>query len=108
LRDGKNTDPSWQVWIHLVDPATNSTLSQVDVVPLAGLLRAYPKIEQIQHPVALWHQGEWVEGTYNLSLPANIPPGTYRLETGMWIPPGGPSANISSDGLIVLGQIEVK
>jgi hypothetical protein len=108
LRDGKATDPGWQAWIHLVDPATNSTVSQVDIAPLTGMLRSYPNIEQIQHPVAQWHEGEWLAGTYNLSLPANLAPGTYRLETGMWVPPGGPSANTSSGGSIVLGEITVK
>jgi hypothetical protein len=107
LRDGTPSDPNWQVWIHLVDPSTNSTVAQIDVVPLAGLLRGYPGIEQIQHPVAQWHKGEWVAGVYNLALPAGLAPGTYRLETGMWVPPNGPNATISPSGPVVLGVIKV-
>ena len=60
------------MWIHLVDPATNATVAQIDVVPLTGLLRGYPGVQQIQHPVTQWHQGEWVAGTYNLALPATL------------------------------------
>jgi len=107
LRDGTPSDPNWQVWIHLVDEATNSTPAQIDVAPLAGLLRGYPGIEQIQHPVAKWHKGEWVAGVYNVSLPAGLAPGTYRLEMGMWVPPNGPNATISSGASIVLGEIKI-
>jgi hypothetical protein len=96
------------VWIHLVDTATNATVAQIDVVPLTGLLRGYPDVQQIQHPVAQWHQGEWVAGAYNLALPSTLAPGTYRLETGMWVPPNGPQANIRPAGPIMLGQITVK
>jgi hypothetical protein len=108
LRDGKPADPGWQVWIHLVDPATNATVAQIDVVPLTGLLRNYPDVQQIQHPVSQWHEGEWVAGTYNLALPSTLAPGTYRLETGMWVPPNGPQANIRPAGPVVLGQLTVK
>jgi hypothetical protein len=108
LRDGKASDPGWEVWIHLVDPATNATAAQVDVTPLTGLLRAYPAVQQIEHPVAQWHKGEWVAGSYNIALPAGLAPGIYRLETGMWVPPNGPGANISPSGPIVLGEITVR
>ena len=91
-----------------MDPATNSTVAQVDVVPLAGLLRGYPDVEQIQHPVAQWHQGEWVAGVYNMALPAILAPSTYRLETGMWVPPEGPRSEHHSFNPVVLGEISVK
>jgi hypothetical protein len=108
LRDGKPADPNWQVWIHLVDPATDGTVAQIDVVPLSGLLRGYPNVQQIDHLVTQWHKGEWVAGVYNMALPSSLAPGTYRLETGMWVPPNGPGANIAPLGPIVLGVIRLR
>ncbi|MDQ3928116.1 MAG: hypothetical protein M3328_03100, partial [Chloroflexota bacterium] len=114
LRDGRPTDPDWRVWIHLVDPATGGTVAQLDVQPLAGMLKQYPAINREPHPVREWHQGELVAGIYNFPLPPDLKPGKYRLETGMWVPPNGPgatirleSANQPTDG-IVLAEIEVR
>lgn len=112
LRDGSPSDPNWQVWIHLVDPATGKTEAQVDVQPLSGMLKQYPIINREPHPVKEWHQGELLAGIYNFSLPANLKPGKYRLETGMWVPPNGPGATIAQGGTptdrVVLAEVEVR
>jgi hypothetical protein len=113
LRDGSPFEPGWQVWIHLVDPASGSTVAQLDVQPLTGLYRGYPEVRQIARPVSQWYRGEWVTGTYNLAIPEGLAPGTYRLETGMWVPPSGPSAKYAPPGgqqaeRVVLGEIEVR
>ena len=112
LRDGKPTDPNWQVWIHLIDPASGSTVAQLDVRPLVGQLRDYPGVSQQSHPVSRWHGGEWLAGVYNIGLPAGLRPGTYRLDTGMWVPPNGPGAQIRVGGQatdhVTLGNIVVK
>lgn len=121
-RDGSPTDPPWQVWVHLVDPATGATVAQVDVPPLAGMLKQYPIINLERHPVSDWHQGELVAGIYNFPLPADLKPGKYRLETGMWVPPNGPGAAVRSQAeaaptegqatvlpdRVVLAEIEVR
>jgi hypothetical protein len=113
LRGNITNDPGWQVWIHLVDPVTGGTVAQLDVQPLSGMLRNYPYVQQIPHPVGTWHEGEMVAGAYNLPIPAGVPPGTYRLETGMWVPPSGPGARLTSPtgevlNSIVLGDVAVK
>ncbi|HET9496386.1 MAG TPA: glycosyltransferase family 39 protein [Chloroflexia bacterium] len=113
LRDGSPYEPGWQVWVHLVDPATGATVAQVDVPPLTGLYRGYPEVRQIARPVSQWYRGEWVTGTYNLAIPEGLAPGTYRLETGMWVPPSGPSAKYTPSGgqqaeRVALGEIEVR
>lgn len=95
LRDGRPTDPAWQVWVHLVDPATGNSVAQVDVPPLSGQWKQYPGITRQPHPVKDWKQGELLGGIYNFALPANLKPGKYRLETGMWVPPNGPGAQVS-------------
>lgn len=119
LRDGRPTDPNWQVWVHLVDPATGNTVAQLDVAPLSGQWKQYPGITQQPHPVGEWHKGELVGGIYNFALPAGLKPGKYRLDTGMWVPPNGPGAAVSyGTGLspgpdaptdrVVLGEINVR
>jgi hypothetical protein len=112
-RDGTPSDPGWQVWIHLVDPATGATVAQLDAAPISGLLRNYPYVQQIFHPVSQWHRGEMVAGVYNLALPGGLAPGSYRLETGLWVPPNGPGAVFTpptgaASDRIVLGTIEVR
>jgi hypothetical protein len=96
-RNGKPDDYDWQVWVHLVDLATGNTVAQVDVQPLAGMLKQYPIINREPHAVRRWHQGELLAGVYNFALPADLKPGKYRLETGMWVPPGGPGATVTVD-----------
>ena len=95
------------------NPASGATIAQVDVPPLTGLYRGYPEVRQIARPVSRWYRGEWVAGSYNLALPEGLAPGTYRLETGMWVPPSGPSAKYTPPGgqqteRVVLGEIEVR
>jgi hypothetical protein len=112
-RDGSPYEPGWQVWVHLVDPTNGATVAQVDVQPLTGLYRGYPDVQQIPRPVSQWHRGEWVVGSYNFAIPQDLAPGTYRLETGMWVPPSGPSARYTPSGgqqteRVVLGEIEVR
>lgn len=114
--DGHQGDPNWQVWIHLVDPATEGTVAQLDVAPLTGQMKDYPRVVQQAHPVAQWHHGEFLAGVYNLSVPPNLTPGAYRLEAGMWVPPNGPGAKMTDkDGQgtqppdrVVLGEINVR
>jgi hypothetical protein len=112
-RDGRPDDRNWQVWIHLVDPATEQTMAQLDVQPFAGMLKQYPIVNREPHPVTKWHQGELLAGIYNFPLPTNLKPGKYRLETGMWVPPNGPSATLRLENTnqptdrVVLGEIEV-
>jgi len=110
LRDGHGTDPDWQVWVHLINKATGSTVSQISVTPLTGQLKDYPKIVQQPHAVGQWHAGEFVPGVYNMPIPADTPPGDYRLEMGMWVPPNGPGAHVSGqDGdSVVLGEFAVR
>ena len=35
-------------------------------------------------PTSAWNQGEWSDPTYNLPLPATIPPGSYAVEISLY------------------------
>jgi hypothetical protein len=119
LRDGTPADPDWRVWVHMVDAETGETVAQVDAQPLTGQLRSYPEVAHQMWPVSQWHRGEMLAGVYNFNLQATLRAGRYRLETGMWVPPSGPAAEVtySTEGedtgemprdRVVLGEIEVR
>lgn len=118
LKDGQPGDPDWQVWIHLVNAADNSTVSQISVAPLVGQLKDYPRVVQQPHPVSEWQAGEMLAGVYNLPIPESAPPGTYRVEAGMWVPPNGPGARVypgtggsgsaQPTDRVTLGEITIK
>lgn len=67
-------DRSWKVFVHLVD-GQGKIVSQQDQIPGAG-----------QFPTTSWLPGEYVVDSYNLSIPADTPPGRqlYRLEIGLY------------------------
>jgi len=65
---------SYSVFVHLVD-ANSSLWAQNDGAPLAGL-----------YPTTHWIPGEIVPDTREIGLPADIPPGRYRLELGVYQP----------------------
>lgn len=113
LRDGNSGDLDWHVWIHMVDQLGN-TVAQVDVLPLTGQLQTYPDVLHEPRAVKDWKKGEMLAGVYNFDLPAGLPTGKYKIETGMWVPPSGPGAQLGVPDIegpqnsIVLGIISVR
>ncbi len=65
---------SYSVFVHLVD-AEGRMWAQHDGVPLGGL-----------QPTTHWVEGEILSDPRELVLPQEIPPGRYRLQTGMYLP----------------------
>ncbi|MCB0203917.1 MAG: glycosyltransferase family 39 protein [Anaerolineae bacterium] len=65
-------DTSFTGFVHLLNEE-GRVVAQDDHVPLQG-----------QRPTTSWAPGEVVEDTYTLQLPADLPPGTYRLEVGLY------------------------
>ncbi|NJN94694.1 MAG: hypothetical protein HC875_11670 [Anaerolineales bacterium] len=59
-------DRNWTVFVHLLDD-NEQIISQQDQIPGAG-----------QFPTTSWLTGEYLLDSYNLPIPADIPPGTYR------------------------------
>jgi 4-amino-4-deoxy-L-arabinose transferase-like glycosyltransferase len=65
---------SYSVFVHLID-SDGRMWAQHDGAPLRGL-----------HPTTHWVTGEILSDPRELLLPANVPPGRYRLEVGMYLP----------------------
>ena len=62
----------WSVFVHLVDPS-GEVVAQHDKVPYDGV---YPPIR--------WYPNVIVDDAYAIQVPADAPPGTYRLAVGMY------------------------
>jgi 4-amino-4-deoxy-L-arabinose transferase-like glycosyltransferase len=65
-------DKSWTVFVHLLD-GEGQIVSQQDQIPGGG-----------QFPTTGWLPDEYLVDAYNLLIPANTPPGQYRLEIGLY------------------------
>lgn len=62
----------WKIFVHLVD-ANNQVLAQFDGQPQGG-----------DYPTSHWVPGEIIADTYPLQLPADVPPGPYRVFLGLY------------------------
>ena len=62
----------YSVFIHLVD-AAGTIVSQSDNVPLGGA-----------RPTSGWRAGEYITDPYSLSIPSDLPPGSYDLFAGLY------------------------
>ncbi|MEJ2210863.1 MAG: phospholipid carrier-dependent glycosyltransferase, partial [Anaerolineae bacterium] len=87
-------DREYHSFVHLVD-AGGQTVAQNDHRP-GG----------VYYPTTLWRPGERLRDLHTLSLPADLPPGDYRLVAGMY----AFSADGSLEGLgepLSLGEVTV-
>lgn len=80
------------VFVHLLD-AAGQTVAQADGEPGAGLL-----------PTTGWLAGEFLSDTHVLSIPPDLPQGSYRIEIGFYFEDGArlPLADGSPDHALVL------
>ncbi|MCB9099349.1 MAG: glycosyltransferase family 39 protein [Anaerolineales bacterium] len=69
-------DKNWKVFVHLID-AAGDIKSQQDQLPGAG-----------QFPTTSWVPDEYITDSYNIPIPADLPPGeaVYRLRIGWYDP----------------------
>ncbi|MFW6062771.1 MAG: protein O-mannosyl-transferase family [Chloroflexota bacterium] len=65
-------DENYTVFVQVVD-AQNQIVGQVDSWPLQGT-----------YPTSQWRAGEVIEDGYQIQLPAELPPGRYRLLIGWY------------------------
>jgi 4-amino-4-deoxy-L-arabinose transferase-like glycosyltransferase len=102
LPDAAAQAGNWMVALHLLD-AAGKTVAQVDIVPLsAGRLR----------PVAAWYANEFLDGSYNIPLPPDLPAGSYHLTLALYDAPAGRALPVQLPGgptvpVLDLGQLQV-
>jgi hypothetical protein len=84
----------YTVYVHLVDEAGNK-VAQRDVPPLEG-----------RRPTSRWASGDLVRDDQDLVVPEAVPPGTYRLLTGMY--DAATMTPINDAGPIDLGVVVVE
>ncbi len=75
-----------QMFLHLGDPA-QPPLVQSDAPPLGG-----------DYPARYWAAGEVIEDHLVLPLPAELAPGTYPLQVGLYDPQDGRRLPVTMDG----------
>jgi hypothetical protein len=75
----------YTVFVQILNPA-GQVIAQIDQPPLAGAA-----------PTTTWLPGEILVDGYNLHLPANLPPGQYRLITGLYHPATGQRLSTDSN-----------
>jgi hypothetical protein len=73
----RRMDTAYKFFVHLVNPETGELVAQVDVMPYNWT-----------YPTTWWEAGEIVSDEIAISL-AGVPPGTYRLEIGVYPPDSG-------------------
>ncbi|MBN1220934.1 MAG: glycosyltransferase family 39 protein [Anaerolineae bacterium] len=94
---GAEMDLDYTVFVQLLN-AAGLVVSQVDLPPLAGAA-----------PTTTWLPGEILTDAYTLPLPPDLPPGNYRLITGLYHAPTGQRLPVSAGGdFVELPQIAVK
>jgi hypothetical protein len=97
----KATDTSYKVFIHLLD-TDGKPRAQVDAFPVNGT-----------RPTSGWRPGEALKDDYQLTLPADLAPGVYRLAAGLYRPEDGVRAPATRGGqpvandLVELGTVQV-
>ena len=68
----KPVDGNYTIFVQLLD-SNNQFITSFDTQPLQG-----------NYPTSLWQPGEMVVQGVDLTLPEQLPAGTYRLVTGMY------------------------
>jgi hypothetical protein len=59
-------------------------------------------------PTSTWRRGQQIEDRFVIDLPAEMPPGLYTVEIGLYDPDSGERLKVNlSDAGVVLGQVRV-
>ncbi|MEW5957420.1 MAG: glycosyltransferase family 39 protein [Chloroflexota bacterium] len=86
----------YTVFVQLLNPA-GQVVSQLDLPPQAGAA-----------PTTTWLPGEVLTDPYTLPLPADLPPGVYRLITGLYNPATGKRLPVAGGDFVELTQLTVQ
>jgi hypothetical protein len=88
----------YTVFVHLRDDA-EQTVTQADGPPAAG-----------RYPTSLWDTGEIIPAEFTMTLPPNLPPGTYQLAVGLYDPLTGARLPVPDvpDNSLILTELELE
>lgn len=95
----RQVDKNYQVFVHLLD-ANGEKIVQRDGQPV-----------QWTRPTSTWAQGESIEDRYGIPLPADLAPGAYQIDMGLYDPVTGTRLPISAgqgDFAVGLGPVLVR
>lgn len=95
-RAEKSIAESYTVFVHLVN-AEGLFVTDADAPPSRGL-----------YPTNRWNVGEGVRDRHSLKIPAEVAPGKYFIEIGMYLPATNTRLSVGASDKIALTQIVVK
>ena len=94
---------NYTVFVHLLG-ADGKVAAQMDTQPAGGT-----------RPTKTWLPGETVRDNIGVAVPASVPPGTYRVEVGMYdllslhrLPVADPAGRPVQDDAVMIGEIEIR
>lgn len=67
------TPTSYTVFLHVVDPSTNTKVGQMDALPICG-----------QNLTNLWNPGDRLRDPQSVQIAAETPPGVYQIYMGLY------------------------
>ena len=79
---------SYLSFIHVVSEATGEIVSQIDRIPVNGL-----------RPTSGWRANEVLVDNYMLNLTADLPPGSYLVNVGLYDPDNGARPAVTVGGV---------
>lgn len=95
-------DSNYVVFVHLLD-ANDQLVASHDGPPANG-----------RYPTETWLPGDIIPDTHSLQLPEDLPPGSYRLQAGLYRPQSGQrlpaqtaTGATGNEGSVLLGEINV-
>ncbi|MDX1412918.1 MAG: DUF2723 domain-containing protein [Candidatus Promineifilaceae bacterium] len=89
-------EQSYTVFVHLID-AANRPIVALDYTPLGGAAPTHLWIPK-------WLPGQRYIDPYRLTIPENLPPGTYLIEAGLYEMVGGRRLNIADQNGNLVGD----
>ena len=88
------------VFVHLRDAETGGLIAQVDEMP-----RSTGQAGPEHYPTSLWMRDEVVTDVHTVTVPTDVPAGSYTVTIGLYLPENG--AHLTADGVqqFVLGAV---
>jgi 4-amino-4-deoxy-L-arabinose transferase-like glycosyltransferase len=98
----KRPDKDYTVFVHLLGP-DGRMLAQKDNPPASGF-----------YPTTAWTTGELIRDQYDLSIPLDVPAGTYHLQVGLYradtgarLPIAAPNA-VTQDNALIVASLQIQ